>query len=361
LTEFILNNPHPLEVNETRIPLSFHISATQSMDKNTIPIVVLHGYGEYSNSSYIKSLHKSLTSKYNVAIITVNYTGTFSKNLFNNFDHNKPYDFLNYSLEIIPGENKKRFLQILYTLLNNNEAVIKMLKQRGVIETTNFQPYRRTIELLIFKLERNNHDGINVMERLFEIGFKEAVVSILSDTKGDHQDFGVIQTIDVLTAIAHIKNLDTYKNLNWSKLSLVGDSHGGYLASMCDKFAPNTFHIIGNNAGWINCSEKKILSNNTKGNYLNLKVDLNENSYWSTDPKNINFFSSRHNEIRSLTNSLHIKEQLNQTKNILNKMYIFSHTLNDTLISIDTKDSYIDTLKSYYTNIIYIRLDNTNQ
>ena len=356
MIEFIIEKPHDLEVNKNRTPLSFHFSTPEFFDENTIPIVVLHGFSEYSGSEYMNSLHKSLTKKYNVAIITVNYIGTFTKIRFINND--APYDFINFSSTITEGENKVTFLRILYALLNDNSGTVDYLNKINAIEHSDFTPYKRTLHELIVKIENNLCDGIYVIDRLYEMGFKTPITKITTNTQNDHQDFGVIQTIDILTAISHIKSIEEYQNINWSRLSIVGSSHGGYLASMCDKFAPNTFNMIVNNSGWLYCNSGEILNTKFKTFYLDMMYLSSEDSYWSDDPENINFFDKRHGEIRSLLNSEHIKEQKIQTINIDNKQYIFSHTIDDHLIPIDKKDTYIDTIEDNYNHINYIRVDN---
>lgn len=362
MTEFILEKPHPLEVDKQRIPLSFFISTPEKPNNNTIPVVVLHGFGDYANSNYMRSIHSSLTSKYNISIITVNYVGTFSKVKFFYNDSDKPYDFLDYSLNLEQGDNKKRFLDILNGLLNNQSNIIDFLLKNKVIENGDFTPYKRTLKLLIFKIENNSCDGIYIVERLYEMKFKNALAIMDSDTIGDHQDFGVIQAIDILTSLSHIKSIDNYKKLDWSKLSVVGTSHGGYLASMCDKLAPNTFNTILNNAGWLYSMKYEIFQKTVTSNYASeLLFSCNENNYWEKDIHSNNFFNKQHKEIRSLINIDHIIQQKEQTLISNNKLYIFSHTLNDEIIPIKDKDNYINIINKYYSNINYIRLDDKDK
>lgn len=359
MTEFIIENPHPLEVEEERLPLSFFISTPEKINKDTQPIVVLHGYGDYANSDYMKSLHSSLTTKYNVAIITVNYVGTFKKVSFANNDTKKPYDFLNYSLELAQGENKSTFLKILYSLLRNDTNIIQLLNQKGATDINDFRPYQRTLQLLIEKINNDTCDGFYIIDRLFEMGFKSGIASMVFSIEKDHQDFGVIQSIDVLTAIKHIKDNPNYTKLNWSKLSIVGTSHGAYVASMCDKLAPNTFNTIVNNAGWLYHQDIALFPDTNIIHIFagQLRYNATEDNYWSKDTASKNYFSKNHAQIRALNDNNHIKKQLEQTLNKKTKQYIFSHTLNDEIIPIKQKDLYIDNLKKIYNYITYLRVD----
>ncbi len=360
MKEYIISNPHELEVNIKRNPLSFQISASKNISEKTIPIVVLHGYGEYANSDYMKSVHKTLTSNYDVAIITVNYIGTFTKVNFP-IESIKPYDFLDQKLEIVPGEKKKNFLSLLHSLLENNQHIIKILRDRKFITHIDFRPYTKAIDLLIYKIENKSCDGYYILERLYEMGFTLAMVNFINTTKGEHQDFGLIQAMDILTAVSHIRNEHEYLDINWSKLSIVGTSHGGYIASMCDKLAPNTFNIIVNNSGWINARKLDILPREIEKQFLTMRYNSAETNYWSDIDGDINYFSLRHQEIRSLSNLKHLNEQKSQTKYIDYKKYVFIHTLEDDLIPLEEKDAYIEEAMNNVGDFEYVRIDNQSK
>lgn len=285
---YTIQNPHKLEVKEERIPLTYFVSSPDKIDKNTIPIVVLHGFGEYANSNYMTSLHKTL-SKYNVVIITINYVGTFTKVTLNKNDLS--YPFLEQSLQI---ENKKDFLKFLKAIIINPVEMNNILKQNNFIKNEiDISNYLLDIKELFYNIQNNICDGIYLLKTLEKIGFNSSFSDFIDDTKGDHQDFGLIQAIDVLTVIADLKQNNKYKNIDWSKLSIVGTSHGGYIASMCDKLAPNTFSTIVNNSGWI----KPYINFpyiEVSGSYAGLKATTKDNNYWSKDIKDKNFLSLNH-------------------------------------------------------------------
>lgn len=353
MIEYIIQNPHALEVKEKRIPLTYHISLPKDYDKNTIPIIVLHGYGDYSNSEYMTSLHKSMTSKYNVAIITVNYVGTFTKQIFS--ENKKPYDFIDQSFEINNDEQKINFLSILQSIINKPKETLLFLVENNVIEeNNNLLNQLDFIAFLILLIKNKMCNGNYLLAKLNEIGFKQSIVNFSQNTVGDHQDFGLIQAIDILTAVSDLKN--RYTNIKWSQLSIVGTSNGGYLASMCDKLAPNTFSKIINNSGWIKAENSQIFSKKN-GFHKNLKFLVFNDDYWSEDNQSINFFNIHHKEIRALDNEIHLDEQKIQTLKNTNKKYIFSHTINDNMIRIKDKDDYIRNLKKICFNIDYNRLD----
>jgi len=350
-----IQNPHKLEVKEKRIPLTYFLSLPDKIDKNTIPIIVLHGFGDYANSNYMISLHKSL-SKYNVSIITINYVGTFTKVTLNKNDLS--YPFLEQSFQI---EDKKDFLKFLKAIIVNPVDMNRVLKRNDFIrDEIDISNYIIEIKELFYYIQNNMCDGMYILNSLEKIGFKSCFADFITDTKGDHQDFGLIQAIDVLTVVADLKQNKKYKNINWSKLSIVGSSHGGYIASMCDKLAPNTFSTVVNNSGWIK-AYIDFPYNKTSGNYATLKATTKDNNYWSKDKNDKNFLSLDHYEIRDLSHTKHLKKHLKIKDNIKSCKYIFIHTSEDHLIPINEKDKYIKELEENGYDITYIRLSNLSQ
>lgn len=352
MKKFIITTPHSLEVNIKRIDLSYYVSCN-NIDENTIPLIVLHGFGEYAHSDYMNSLHQTLIEHGNYSVITINYTGTFNK-IFK-FDRNPIDKLINFIVSLQNEESKNFLISIINSMINEPYIAKEQLVKQGYLRPDiDLSQHKRSLELLKYKINYNLCDGVYILERLYEIGFIKSLVSFKGDVKGDHQDFGLIQAIDVLTVIADLKNNPEFANINWSKLSIVGSSHGGYIASMCDKLAPNTFAKIINNAGWL-YPNNDLRDNIFNKKFADIEFSIKIINNWSEDKNDINFFNHRHNEIRTLSNNLHINEQLIQTKDIKNKEYVFIHTLKDHLIPLEEKDYYIKQLMSNY-NIQYDRL-----
>lgn len=361
MEKYVIRDAHPLEVDvNERMPLSFFVSEPKKMDENTQPIVVLHGYGMHASNEYITSLHRSLTEKYNVAIITVNYAGTFTKCY--SINDKQTHDFINLKTFIRDEESKKNLLTLIDAILKNPEATEQHLKSsENIYPEIKLAHFNRLLSLLKHKINHNLCDGLYVLERLFEMGFKKTFIQFLFNIEGDHQDFGLIQAIDVLTAVKELKESDKYKNINWSKLSITGSSHGSYIASMCDKLAPNTFYKVVNNAGWVSPNMPDVYNGFYEQDFVGVKYTVEMQNYWSENPEGINFFDEQHKEIRTLANDIHIDEQFSFTNKPENKEYIFIHTLNDHLIPLDDKDRYIEMMKPKNYNINYIRLVDEKQ
>jgi hypothetical protein len=65
---------------------------------------------------------------------------------------------------------------------------------------------------------------------------------------GTLQNFGVIQALDHLHVLSHLRKEGFA--FDPSRVLLLGSSHGGYLAHLLQKFAPNTFSGILDNSGY---------------------------------------------------------------------------------------------------------------
>ncbi len=101
-----------------------------------------------------------------------------------------------------------------------------------------------------YKVTLKNKESIQ--EDIFrEMGrqIKEEVTlkAILTPTNGDYQNFGLMQALD------HIYVIDDLikRGSRTSNIILFGSSHGGYIAHMVAKLAPNTIRLIIDNSSYI--------------------------------------------------------------------------------------------------------------
>lgn len=83
---------------------------------------------------------------------------------------------------------------------------------------------------------------------------------------GEYQNFGIVQALDHLAVIADLRRADLPADFN--NIILLGTSHGGYIAHMIAKLAPNTINAIIDNSAY---TEAPI-------NYLGLGVELKLNA-----------------------------------------------------------------------------------
>lgn len=81
----------------------------------------------------------------------------------------------------------------------------------------------------------------------------QALLSLtLQPTKGEYNNFGVMQAIDILNAICFVKNHAPFAFEKDAKTLLFGTSHGGYIAFLAAKFAPWLIDAVVENSAYVN-------------------------------------------------------------------------------------------------------------
>ncbi len=74
----------------------------------------------------------------------------------------------------------------------------------------------------------------------------------LAPTKGEYNNFGVMQALDILNAVCFVRARHAkFKLPKAPKTLLFGTSHGGYLAFLCAKFAPWLVDAVVENSGYV--------------------------------------------------------------------------------------------------------------
>jgi hypothetical protein len=355
---FRITSTHPAQIKlkEKRIDINT-ICSYNELNQNTIPIVVLTGFGEYANSEYMNSLYKTFENQ-NIFLIAVDYIGvytyiklskqelledTYLSNVKKIFSLNKKQKN-DLTKKLIKIKNKpKKFDRILKdnNFIDNNISILDNLDK---------------IDKILEQLELSTSDfDLNKIFNIFEnIGFKKFLSDVTIQTKGEYQDFGLIQAIDVLTSIKFFRNM--YKNIDWNRLSIVGTSHGAYVAQMVSKLAPNSVAKIVNNSSWTQSSELEMTN---RANYLykydKLILNCTMAKEWSLKKSDKNYMSKDIRSIRDI--SKHISSQKKQTiQNNLPK-YIFIHSLYDHLVKLTDKDEMVQNFIYEEFNLEYIRLD----
>ncbi|WP_027624874.1 DUF2920 family protein [Clostridium lundense] len=101
-----------------------------------------------------------------------------------------------------------------------------------------------------------DNDKINVREFLKIISNYDVHLDLKEDLNEhifNFNDMGIMQAIDNITAVLVIKAIinDNKFNINEGKIMIYGDSHGAYLAYLCNAFAPELFSLIIDNSAWL--------------------------------------------------------------------------------------------------------------
>ncbi|HBM90254.1 MAG: DUF2920 family protein [Parvibaculaceae bacterium] len=93
------------------------------------------------------------------------------------------------------------------------------------------------------KIDRTLETHADILQMLQSASPKQfAVKALLNPPDGQYQNFGVLSALDHLRALNAL--IDSDLSFDEHNVHCVGSSHGGYIAHMMHKFAPNSFNGI---------------------------------------------------------------------------------------------------------------------
>lgn len=132
----------------------------------------------------------------------------------------------------------------------------------------------------------------------------------LSALNGERQNFGLMQALDHLHVLADLRAKLSYDKRN---VLAIGSSHGGYLAQLIAKLAPNTLRAVFDNAGYaapppryINGREANLPDYIERYSEL-LQVYFFLDSMWSLDSSSGRFFHADARAVRRLNEPDHLE------------------------------------------------------
>ncbi|EAI4297589.1 DUF2920 family protein [Campylobacter lari] len=157
-------------------------------------------------------------------------------------------------------------------------------------------------------------------------------------TKNEYQNFGIMQALDCLQALAFTKNI-FFNNKVTTQLPvvLVGTSHGGYVSHLMAKLMPWEIDGVIDNSSYakvflplvgftkeldfINFYETSLLDNN----YQHLKFNAFTKTHFTSNPNSPYYFSKAFRRIRNILDEEHLQIQAQFPKTI----YRSYHSIQD--------------------------------
>lgn len=323
LTTYSIKGSDDFELDLPRTSeLTYHLAQNHDLEPDGI-IFIIPGFGNDANLDYQKNIIKYIAKEYNLLAIFVEYHSCFNRQEngahleFNDFDLNIFNEILDrYDIDL--KSDRLSFyekLEILNTYIDNEK-----------LKNPDFKNYR------------------------------ENIFATLMPKKNEYQNFGILQSLDILTVLYHIKSLGYKDIISKKPIIAVGSSHGGYIANLLMKFAPNTFDVIIENSGYIKPPLRYIIGQETDTRMAECLSTYKESilihsftyTKWSTNKKSPYYFSSSAYEIRDLSNKLHIQELSKHG----NKTQIISyHSTEDQIASFTDKENYLNELSNCHFNI----------
>jgi len=315
--------------------LTYHISYNTNKKAEGI-VFLLPGRGVDSSFKYQKKLMRYISEEYNVLAVFVEYHSIFSR--------------------VVKDEKKSAKYGFSR---DDTDILFYMLKKYDLVLDENNLDFNS----IIHQLEAQIRDKKSKNE--FTDEFKLKLTATLYPYKNEYENFGVVQAIDILTVLYHLKEIG-YKNIIKNKpLITVGNSHGGYISYLLRKFAPNTFDVIIENSSYIKPYLKSIIGFENDINdsevdlfYPNIILNCFVKSYWNLNENSSYYFNKTAYEIRDLSNTLQNKQLLKYG----NKTEIISyHSAFDTLAPYKDKLDYYNYMKLNNYNIKLNIISSENQ
>lgn len=300
---------------ERKNPLTFRYSYKKNTKLKGI-VFIISGFGEDTQNRYLDHIREYTASTFDVVCVTVFYHCFYSR----------PKN----GAVIYPDEIDKTFIKKYfddYGIEYKNDEIDAALKK---------------LDEKIGKLKESGEVTQDA---------KIMVPMTIFPANGEYQNFGVIQALDHLNVLSFIQksSLNFIKNRS---TALIGSSHGGYIAHLCAKFAPNSIDLVIDNSSYIKPPyayiagrEYDSLDPEYSGDYKeHMKIYSFVKTHWSLDKNSKNFFSSDHYRIRDISDQKHLAK-LSQISTKKTK-YISYHSAYDTIAPIKEKKEFYDTLNS---------------
>lgn len=325
--DFELNIPR-------KTPLTYHFAYGSNKPKGII--FIIPGFGADANLQYQTNLLKYIAQTHNLMAVFVEYHGIYSR-----LENGATMQF--DSIDI--------------------EYVIQLIEKYNI----NLQDDQLDFSNIVSSID--NAIKNQIRQNILPNEYKEILPVTLIPKKNEYQNFGILQAIDILTALYHIKSLNFDHLINTKPIYLLGSSHGAYICNLLLKIAPNTFDTIIDNSSYIKPPLKYIMGKITDikkpeivyndPNLTNLVFYAFTLNFWSTDANSPHHFSKSAYEIRDISNVQHL-EKASKEYNSKTKVISY-HSKLDSIAIYQDKQVYFDLLKKLNMNNELITIESENQ
>lgn len=314
--------------------LTYHIAYNNTKEPDGI-IFTIPGFGGDAVVNYQKNLIKYIAKEFNLLAVFVEYHSIFSR--------------LTKDKETASCQFGVADTEILINIINK----LNIKLDENNLDT---QSIINQISRHISQLKNQN---------IIDKNFRLPLFATLCPYKNEYQNFGVLQAIDILTVLYHIKSLGFSEIINKKPVIAIGSSHGGYLANLLMKFSPNTFDTIIDNSCYIKPPLNYIVGfeqNKQSPEFTirnqNIDLSLFTLTNWTLQSNSPYQFNKSSYEIRDLSND----EQIKQLSNYNNKTNIISyHSTLDKISSYNDKKQYSINLSNYNYNYTLNTINSEDQ
>ena len=294
-------------------------------------VFTIHGFG--ADPSYMDNLRLFIAEEFSVIAVDVYYHCFFSR-----LENGASLEFDDIDLHVLQDFIDKYKIDFSDVKDINTNSVLNNLNEKiGILKATGTFVSDYKLKLPITIIPKNN----------------------------EYQNFGIMQAVDHINILLELENMPFDFAPNYS-VSLMGTSHGGYLAHLIAKLAPHKIDCVIDNSCYVKPQlsyflgkETNILHPEIKISFEHIVLNCFVQTLWTTNNKSQYLFTSNHYQIRDLNDSVHINLLPQFTAN--KTKYISYHSTQDGLAKIDDKTSLYKKLNSLGFEANLHIIDNPSQ
>lgn len=252
----------------------------------------ISGCGMEMNEEYLEYLAKFVVKEFDVAMIRVNY----------HCIGNRPQMGAKFYLDSID-----RFI------------IAEICKTLNINIPQDFFPDRDMNENEMLFLFAHISKELSKLKKLglFKPEATLCFTATLEPIKKEYQNFGIMQALDIINALYHIKNDPPFKLGKGYKTILSGSSHGAYLALLVAKIMPWLVDAVLENSAYVKPA-LRYMGFGKEINYQELAevyderiehlvIACSSKTHWTSNKSSPYYFSKAHEKIRSLLDDEHLK------------------------------------------------------
>ncbi|MBF7069167.1 DUF2920 family protein [Campylobacter volucris] len=335
-----INSCDDVELNIKReSKLEFKLIYDDSKEIEAL-VCIIQGLGVDMSDPVLEFNMQYFASKYNVAVVTMDY----------------------HCIGNRPQIGAKFYLDNIDKLVF--EASLKALNIEipyDIQKLNTFEEFHPAMDYLNKKIAnmKNNWE----LDRNYYLDLSVS----LQPTRNEYQNYGIMQTIDVINTLLYIKANPPFKIAGGGiKTILTGVSHGAYMALLCAKIAPwnvdvildNSSHVTLDGDAWRYIGFGKEIDYTqyfcfgTFHFFNNIRLCVCEKTLWTTNKQSPYYFSNARKIIREPLNKEHLKTQSLYPK----PKYIAYHSKFDQYVPLEEREEYFSILKDLGFNVDFIKI-----
>lgn len=234
---------------------------------------------------------------------------------------------------------------------NGARVVLDKIDEEMLLENLKFAGISKLENTSLNSIFQQLSNGIALRKKRGEIPQETALNQTLTllPKNGEYQNFGVLQALDHINVLQDI----TKRNLDFIEqypTILMGSSHGGYIAYLIAKFAPNLIDCVIDNSAYVKPSLRYIIGKDLEVKRpecqqisQNVVAQYFVKTYWCNDADSYYYFSKDRFDIRDVSKEGHMRivSQVSQNK----IKYVAYHYAEDTIAPLKEKQEFYEELK----------------